>query len=162
MPSCEECYDYEVGGARCCNKTGCLFNSINDCGYFRSRKMMLEMINEGLEEDTSDLETTGIKFDQDKPRTDLLPTMALMEVASVLGFGAKKYGDHNWRGGIAQLRLAGAALRHVFKWIAGKDTDEESGLNHIAHGACCLLMLLEMIALRQDLDNRHKPTEGKR
>ena len=40
---------------------------------------------------------TGLKFDSEKPRMDLLPPKAIFEVAKVLGFGAEKYGPENWR-----------------------------------------------------------------
>ena len=40
---------------------------------------------------------TGLKFDSEKPRMDLLPPKAISEVAKVLGFGAEKYGPENWR-----------------------------------------------------------------
>lgn len=86
------------------------------------------------------------KFDGDKPRTDLLPTGALLEVAEVFGFGAEKYGDYNYRagGGLDTRRLYGAALRHMFAWAQGQEYDDESELKHMAHAATCLLMILDL------------------
>lgn len=46
---CRDCYDYEFGTIRC-EKTGSIYEVGINCNYFRSRKVMLEMINEGLEE----------------------------------------------------------------------------------------------------------------
>ena len=89
-------------------------------------------------------DSTGFKkFDAKKPRADLLPAGCLMEVAEVMKFGAEKYGDHNWRHGTSRGRFVGAALRHVFAWMRGEDIDPESGLPHLAHAICSLMMLRE-------------------
>src|SRR5690348_15045125 len=74
------------------------------------------------------LAATGQKFDQEKPRTDLLDPVALEGLAKILTFGAKKYAAHNWRGGISYSRLIAAALRHTFAILRGEDVDPESGL----------------------------------
>lgn len=98
----------------------------------------------------------GVKFDQDKPRMDLLDPLWLEETAKVLGFGAKKYAAHNWRQGIAQSRLIGAALRHLMAHQRGEDKDPESGLPHLAHASCCLMFLTNMAVTRPELDDRYK------
>ncbi len=85
---------------------------------------------------------TGRKFDLDKIRTDLLPSRALEEVAAILTHGSKKYGDRNWETGIKYGRLYGALLRHLWAWWRGESVDEETGKSHLAHAACCILMLL--------------------
>lgn len=100
---------------------------------------------------------TGKKNDTEKPRTDLLPTAPLFAIAEVLGFGAKKYAAHNWRGGIEYSRLIGAALRHLLAYNDGEDKDPESGLSHLAHAGCCVLFLLEQEAKGTGLDDRYKP-----
>lgn len=84
----------------------------------------------------------GRKDDAGKPRTDLLPAGALLEVAKVLGSGADRYGADNWRRGMAWRRLIGAALRHMFAFAKGEDRDPETGLSHMAHCCCCVLFLL--------------------
>lgn len=101
---------------------------------------------------------SGVKNDQEKPRTDLLPTVPLFKIAEVLGFGAKKYAAHNWRGGIEYSRLIGAALRHLLAFNDGEDKDPESGLSHLAHLGCCVLFLLEQEAKGTGLDDRYKPS----
>jgi hypothetical protein len=77
-------------------------------------------------------------------------------VSTVLAFGAKKYGEHNWRKGISQSRLIGAALRHTFAFLRGEDKDAESGLSHLYHAGCCLMFAAEMLHTRPDLDDRYK------
>jgi hypothetical protein len=88
---------------------------------------------------------SGTKEDDGKARWDLLPFKALSQVVSVLGFGAKKYGDHNWkqvpRG---KSRYLAACFRHLVAWEQGETRDPESGCHHLAHAACCILFMLEM------------------
>ena len=88
----------------------------------------------------------GKKFDQDKPATHLLPPKALLCVAEVLGYGAIKYGEHNWRAvPEARKRYVAAALRHLLTDMTGEQPiDPESGLPHIAHAIASLLFILEM------------------
>lgn len=98
----------------------------------------------------------GIKHDSDKPPMALLSGAALIEVAKVLEFGAKKYAAHNWKGGFAWSRLASAALRHLFAWIGGEDKDPETGLSHLAHCSCCLMFLLDFEVNHLGQDDRYK------
>lgn len=84
----------------------------------------------------------GKRFDGDKIRLELLPFDALEEVGKVLTFGAKKYGDRNWELGFNYSRVLGCLCRHVFAYARGEKIDSESGLSHMAHAACNVLMLL--------------------
>jgi hypothetical protein len=95
-----------------------------------------------------------VKSDAEKPRPDLLPPIALEGAAQVMAYGARKYSPHNWRGGLAGSRLIGAALRHLYAWLRGEDLDPESGLPHLDHALCSLMMLRDTLALRPDLDDR--------
>lgn len=105
---------------------------------------------------TTSEKSTGLKYDAEKVRVDLLDPEWLEQVGSVLTFGARKYAAHNWRGGISYSRLIGACLRHVFAILRGEDTDPESGLPHSAHASCCLMFLSWMMTHRKDLDDRWK------
>lgn len=96
------------------------------------------------------------KDDKAKPRMELIPMDALVDVAWVLTKGAFKYGDRNWEQGLAYSRLYGATLRHLAEFSLGHERDPESGELHLAHAACSLLMLLSTV-LRDsvgDLDDR--------
>ena len=55
----------------------------------------------------------GLKYDNEKPRMDLLDFDALEGLSKVLTFGANKYAAHNWRKGISYSRLTAAMLRHL-------------------------------------------------
>lgn len=101
----------------------------------------------------------GLKFDQDKPRTDLLDAEALEELAQVLTFGAQKYSAENWRKGISFRRLLAAALRHIFAIMRGEDRDPETGLKHAAHAMCCMMFLIWMMNHRRDMDDRWQSDE---
>ncbi|WP_051018506.1 dATP/dGTP diphosphohydrolase domain-containing protein [Bartonella queenslandensis] len=94
------------------------------------------------------------KNDDGKARLELIPPLALMEIGRVLEFGAKKYGENNWRKGAHWSRFHGAALRHLLSWFEGEDKDSESGLSHLAHAACCILFLMEFEAKQIGCDNR--------
>lgn len=43
----------------------------------------------------------AVKFDSEKPRTDLLPADALLGAANAFGYGAKKYASWNYLNGLA-------------------------------------------------------------
>jgi len=96
----------------------------------------------------------AVKHDAGKPRTDLLPCDALLAVSAVLRYGAGEYGDRNWEKGMQWGRLWAALLRHGFSWARGETYDDESGLRHTAHMACCALMLLSHELRSIGIDDR--------
>jgi hypothetical protein len=98
----------------------------------------------------------GLKYDDNKPRVELLSSVALLEIAKVLTFGAKKYATHNWRKGISWSIVLGAALRHLLAFLGGENKDQESGISHLAHAACCLMFLLEYETTHKEIDDRYK------
>lgn len=99
---------------------------------------------------------TAIKHDSDKPHLFLIPRSALEAEARVLGFGALKYGMHNWRQGFDWSRLIDAAMRHIVAFADGEDMDPESGLSHIAHARCMLGFLLSHQLEGLGTDDRFK------
>ena len=85
----------------------------------------------------------GAKFDDGKPRWDLLPYGPVSKVVDVLTFGAKKYGQDTWTTvPNAKNRYFAAMMRHIVAWKGGEKTDQESGIHHLAHATCCVLFLL--------------------
>lgn len=94
-----------------------------------------------LDEITTESKLGGKKYDQGKIRYDLIPPVAYEGIAKVFTMGAKKYGDRNWEGGVDYLRLYAATMRHLQAWRQGIDIDEESGLSHLYHAMCNLMML---------------------
>lgn len=98
----------------------------------------------------------GKKNDSKKPRLDLVPTEFTVGVAKALTFGAKKYGDHNFREGINFSRLLGAAKRHLELELAGVDIDEDSGMEHWQLAAASLAMYSFMKAHKPELNDLYK------
>jgi hypothetical protein len=98
----------------------------------------------------------GKKHDGGKPPMNLVGRIFKREVAKVLGFGAEKYDAWNWSKGMKWSRLAAAAERHLDAWVDGDNTDDETGLSHLAHAACCLMFLIEYQARGLGEDDRHK------
>ena len=85
------------------------------------------------------------KDDAGKVRLDLLPFLALEDVARVLEHGAAKYSEQGWREvPDGRARYLAATLRHLSAHMRGEVKDPESGLPHLAHAACSLLFALEL------------------
>lgn len=100
----------------------------------------------------------GVKYDAGKPRMDLLPPDALIAIAEVFTFGAEKYDAWNWAKGMRGGRLVASLHRHMAAYQLGQDHDEESGLHHLAHAGCCVMMLLGL-HLRDTVEDDRCPTE---
>lgn len=103
----------------------------------------------------------GRKDDTNKLRMDLIPYAAFISMAEVLGFGCKKYEEHNWRKGIKHSRLYAATLRHLTAYWAGETLDKESGLNHLGHAMVNIAMILETQD-NKELDNRYVENRKKK
>jgi len=85
----------------------------------------------------------GQKFDQDKPRWDLLQWDEVESVVRVLSNGSKKYADDNWKlVPEPRRRYFAAMLRHITAWLRGEKYDKEDNEHHLAHAICCALFLM--------------------
>lgn len=96
----------------------------------------------------------GTKNDQEKSRVDLVDPEFIEGLGRVMGFGAKKYAEHNWRKGLSISRLIGGAMRHLLAIMRGEDTDPESGLPHVHHLGCCVMFLSWTLVHKPHLDDR--------
>ena len=96
------------------------------------------------------------KDDTMKPRMELLPPDALVEIAKVFTKGAEKYDDRNWERGMDWGRLYAATMRHLSAFWAGEDIDSEWGYSHLAHAGCSILMLLSTYMRNIGTDSRQK------
>jgi hypothetical protein len=96
-------------------------------------------------------------FDQDKLQLQWILSMeGLDDVAKVGAYGAKKYGQSNWRGGSEYMRYLGSCIRHLSAYIRGRNLDDESGLPHLAHCAYNCLILLTWAKKGSGKDDRYK------
>nr|DAQ09855.1 MAG TPA: hypothetical protein [Caudoviricetes sp.] len=92
---------------------------------------------------------TGKKYDNGKPMVGTLTDVfsrALMAVGACIEYGTHKYPNpKNWQlvdDGIKRYR--DAMIRHLLKYNAGIDKDEETKLPHLAHMAWNALAILEL------------------
>lgn len=85
----------------------------------------------------------GLKYDDGKLRYDLIPPIAMEELAKILTYGSRKYADNTWQNVKPfKPRYYGALMRHIQEWRKGNLVDEESGELHLSHAFCCLMFLL--------------------
>ena len=98
---------------------------------------------------------SGTKFDQGKPDLTMVSRTFVEQVAKVMMFGATKYGRDNYLEGMSVLRLLAAAQRHIKAFEDGEDTDPESNLNHLAHAAANLNMIMNLERHSKLKDNRY-------
>ena len=98
---------------------------------------------------------TGQKFDTGKPIIGAIPPHAELAVARVMTFGAQKYARDNWRKiDDIPTRYMDAALRHLNAVRRGETVDPESGEHHLAHAACCILFMLDVVEASNAQTNR--------
>lgn len=70
---------------------------------------------------------SGLRFNSDKPRMDLLPWDALTALAHHYRIGALKYEDRNWEKGLKWNEgCAASLLRHAGEWGLGEDFQVET------------------------------------
>lgn len=99
------------------------------------------------------------RHDAGKPRVELMPPDALLELGEVYRIGAEKYAEDNWAKGMHWRRVVGSMMRHTLKWCAGEDTDSESGLHHMAHVAWGALTLIAYSKRKVGVDDRMRQFE---
>tara|TARA_A200000113_G_scaffold226000_1_gene249322 strand:- start:10845 stop:11228 length:384 start_codon:yes stop_codon:yes gene_type:complete len=94
---------------------------------------------------TQNVDASGFKkWDGDK--SPLLKAWkfrsALEEAIKIVEFGAKKYGDDNWRLCQEPERYLHACQRHLASHYEGEIFDPESGERHLAHALTSLMMYM--------------------
>ena len=85
------------------------------------------------------------KFDDEKPRLDLVPAELIEAVGAVRTYGVKKYGDSDSWKKVEPYRYIAAMMRHLCKYLKDKNSiDSESGLPHLWHLACNVAFLIAL------------------
>ena len=83
------------------------------------------------------------KYDNEKPRLELIDPEFILGVGKVLTFGAEKYDANNWKKATHEdrTRSAGSLLRHMMAYQKGELIDPESGLEHTYHMATNIMFM---------------------
>lgn len=101
--------------------------------------------------------STGAEKGVKAAALNLVPTGPLMKLAEHYNAGAKKYAEHNWRGGYEWSKSYAALMRHALQFWDGQDNDEETGTPHMAAVAFHAFALLEYAETHPEFDDRYKP-----
>jgi hypothetical protein len=96
----------------------------------------------------------GLRFNQNKIKTHLIPPFSMEQLGRVLTFGADKYGENNYRKGMPWSTVIGSLKRHLLEFEKGVDFDPETGSLHMAHILCNALFLLEYYKIAPHEDDR--------
>lgn len=80
------------------------------------------------------------------------------DCARVFDYGRRKYAEWNWARGMKWSVPIGCAARHLMAIIRGEETDPESGLPHVGHVYCNVVMLLTYASTFSEGDDR--PAKG--
>lgn len=109
---------------------------------------------------TSDARGSGARYNDGKPDFSMIPLDALEDCARVFGYGAQKYSRNNWMKGMQWSAPLACLLRHMAAWQRGEDLDPESGLPHLGHAMCNLVMLSTFARTYPEGDDRAKQWLG--
>lgn len=99
------------------------------------------------------------KENVEKPLIELVPPEAIVGIAKVLTFGAKKYAPNNWRKGLPYSRTYGSVQRHLLAWYQGEEIDADSGLPHLFHAMADIMFLENWNRMHPELDDRITETK---
>lgn len=94
----------------------------------------------------------GLRFDEGKPRVDLIAPEFLLALGKLCGDGGLKYDDRNWERGMNWQKCYASLLRHAIAWETGKDfgTDDKTGvITHHMVSVAWNAMVLYTYAIRE-------------
>ncbi len=103
---------------------------------------------------TSNERGSGARYNDSKTRFDLVPLTSLKDCADVFEYGAEKYASWNWAKGMPWSVPYGCLMRHLEAWYRGEGNDAESGLPHLGHAMCNLIMLAHYARFYKEGDDR--------
>ncbi len=105
----------------------------------------------------SDARGSGARYNDGKTEYSLIPLGCLEWAAQVFMYGRdNKYAAWNWAKGMDWLVPYDCMMRHMEAWHRGEDLDDESGLPHLGHAMCNLIMMTFYAKFYPEGDNRPK------
>lgn len=124
----------------------------------QQEKTALERERKLATKDTNPKDAVGTA----KAPMSCVPLPVVMELATAMMEGARKYGRHNYRvAGVRASVYFDALMRHMFAWFEGEDIDADSGLSHITKGIATLAVLRDAMMNDKWVDDRPpQPPEG--
>lgn len=96
----------------------------------------------------------SVRHNEGKLPIDLVPTSAIMAMASVLNYGKSKYDKRQWEKGNHYSVPYASIMRHLLAFWDGEDLDPESNLPHVEHIIMNAAMLVEYYKKYKKLDDR--------
>lgn len=99
----------------------------------------------------------NFKYDEGKPRLDLVPPSLIEAVGIVRTYGTAKYNNDpdGWKK-VEPERYRAAMMRHLCKYLRDpQGIDEESGLLHLWHLACNVAFLIEFERISKDMEAKN-------
>jgi len=100
----------------------------------------------------------GMRFNAEKMPLETIPLHLLEDCARVFDGVTKRevkpYPMWNWAKGMPWSVPYACMLRHLAAWYRGEDNDPETGINHLGHVMCNLLMLTHYKDAFPEGDNR--------
>lgn len=109
------------------------------------------------------------RYNKGKLQYELIPSIALKEIAKVYTKGAEKYtlydeqgnvisdGANNWRKGQSWMGCIGSAKRHIESFVNNIDIDPETNTYHLANACFNLMAILDYYKTFPQGDDRPKP-----
>ena len=117
-------------------------------------KLEEQVINLEIQETTPELKEQALRYNSDKLPFDELDPLFLEEMFKVIQYGQKKYARLNWLKGAPATQFFGCIMRHMLQWWKGEEIDAESGISHLSHVACNIMMLQYNLRKKPENDDR--------
>jgi nucleoside 2-deoxyribosyltransferase len=96
-------------------------------------------LKQGIDKDPD----SAMRDNTGKPQLsyNILCPKVLEVEARVWEYGAEKYDRGNWLKGQSVMSSTDSLMRHLVKFIAGEDDDDETGIPHVGHIITCAKIL---------------------
>ena len=108
-----------------------------------------------MDNDEAHVNKNGSKrYNNGKPEVSQLSPQFVMDLADLMTQSAKKYGKFNWAKGQDFCTPLDSCYRHLLKFQAGQDLDDESGKSHLLHAAANIMIMYHSQLFHKDLDDR--------